>query len=123
MTMRLTVGTHYAGQTTWWLIGQNNRVVAWARRTFDSVTGAGKAADDFKMRSAAAEFEIYDGARGSWRWRAWHAQQRVAISANGFTTKQNARRAAENVGANAFASSDTSGFGVSDNRCTITDPV
>jgi uncharacterized protein YegP (UPF0339 family) len=104
MIMRLIVGTHQAGHTTWWLTGQNNRVVAWAGRTFESMTEAGKAADDFKMWSAATEFEIYDGARGSWRWRAWHAQQQVAVSANGFTTKQNARRAAENVGANASAS-------------------
>jgi hypothetical protein len=40
MPMRLTVGTHYAGQTSWWLNGQNHSVVAWAGRTFDSVTDA-----------------------------------------------------------------------------------
>ena len=28
MPMRLTVGTHYAGQTSWWLNGHNNTVVA-----------------------------------------------------------------------------------------------
>jgi hypothetical protein len=28
MPMRLTVGTRYAGQTSWWLHGENNRVVA-----------------------------------------------------------------------------------------------
>ena len=65
---------------------------------------ATQAANDFKTRSATAEFEVYEGPRGSWRWRAWHAQQQVAVSANGFTTKQNARRAAENVRANAAAS-------------------
>jgi uncharacterized protein YegP (UPF0339 family) len=104
MAMRLTVGTHYAGQTSWWLSGQNNRVVAWAGRTFDTVAGATRAADDFKMCSTTAEFEVYDGVRGSWRWRAWDAHQQVAVSANGFTTKQNARRAAESVQANASAS-------------------
>ena len=31
MPMRLTVGTHYAGQTSWWLNGHNNTVVAWGR--------------------------------------------------------------------------------------------
>ena len=104
MPMRLTVGTHYPGQTSWWLNGHNNSVVAWAGRTFDSVTDATHAADDFKTWSATAEFEVYEGARGSWRWRAWQAQQQVAVSANGFTTKQNARRSAENVRANAAAS-------------------
>ena len=102
--MRLIIGTHYAGQTSWWLNGENHRVVAWAGRTFDSVTEARRAADDFKRCSTTAEFEVYDTAHGSWRWRAWHAQQQVAVSANGFTTKQNARRAAENVRANAAAS-------------------
>jgi hypothetical protein len=63
--MRLTVGTHYAGQTSWWLNGHNNSVVAWAGRTFDSVTDARQAADDFKTWSATAEFEVYEGARGS----------------------------------------------------------
>ncbi len=104
MPMRLTVGTHYAGQTSWWLSGENNRVVAWAGRTFDSVTAATLAANDFKRCSATTEFEVYDGARGSWRWRAWHGDQQVAVSANGFTTKQNARRAADSVQAEASAS-------------------
>ncbi len=103
-SMRLIIGTHYAGQTSWWLNGENHRVVAWAGRTFDSVTEARRAADDFKRCSTAAEFEVYDTAHGSWRWRAWHAQQQVAVSANGFTTKQNARRAAESVRTNMSAS-------------------
>jgi hypothetical protein len=42
MTMRLTAGSYHAGQTTWWLIGQN-RAVAGAGRTFGSMTEAGKA--------------------------------------------------------------------------------
>jgi uncharacterized protein YegP (UPF0339 family) len=105
MTMRLTVGTHSSGQTTWWLCGQNNRVVAWAGRTFDSVTEAAQSAFDFKMRAATAEVDIDAEACGSWRWRTRHAQQQLAVSANGFTTKQNARRAAENVRANAYVSS------------------
>jgi uncharacterized protein len=99
--MRLIVGTHYVGQPSWWLIGLNNRVVAWAGRTFDSVTEARQAANCFAICSATADFEIYGEARGSWRWRAWHARQLVAVSANGFTTKQNARRAAESIRANA----------------------
>ena len=54
MPVRLTVGTHYAGQTSWWLNGHNHSVVAWAGRTFDSMTDATQAADDFKTRSATA---------------------------------------------------------------------
>ena len=45
MPMRLTVGTHYAGQTSWWLNGHNHSVVAWAGRTFDSTTDATQAAN------------------------------------------------------------------------------
>ena len=61
MPMRLTVGTHYAGQTSWWLNCHNHSVVAWAGRTFDSVTDATQAANDFKTWSATAEFEVYEG--------------------------------------------------------------
>jgi len=60
--MRLIIGTHYAGQTSWWLNGENHRVVAWAGRTFDSVTEARRAAHDFKRCSTTAEFEVYDTA-------------------------------------------------------------
>ena len=117
MSMSLIVGTHYLGQTSWWLNAENHRVVAWAGRTFDSTIEARRAADDFKKCSATAEFEIFkkcsataefeihDAAHGRWRWRAWHSRQQVAVSATGFTTKQNARRAAEIVRAGASASS------------------
>lgn len=105
MSMSLIVGTHYLGQTSWWLNAENHRVVAWAGRTFDSTIEARRAADDFKKCSATAEFEIHDAAHGRWRWRAWHSRQQVAVSATGFTTKQNARRAAETVRAGASASS------------------
>ena len=105
MSMSLIVGTHYLGQTSWWLNAENHRVVAWAGRTFDSTIEARRAADDFKKCSATAEFEIHDAAHGRWRWRAWHSRQPVAVSATGFTTKQNARRAAEIVRAGASASS------------------
>ena len=91
MSMSLIVGTHYLGQTSWWLNAENHRVVAWAGRTFDSTIEARRAADD--------------AAHGRWRWRAWHSRQQVAVSATGFTTKQNARRAAETVRAGASASS------------------
>jgi uncharacterized protein YegP (UPF0339 family) len=88
MAMSLIVGTHYLGQTSWWLNAENHRVVAWAGRTFDSAIAASQAADDFKKCSATAEFEIHDAAHGMWRWRAWHSRQQVAVSATGFTTKQ-----------------------------------
>jgi uncharacterized protein YegP (UPF0339 family) len=104
MPMRLIVGTHYAGQVSWWLHGDNRRVVGWAGRTFDSVHGAKRAAEHFKRSASITEFDIYEGTRGSWRWRARWDDQIVAVSANGFTTKQNARRAAENVKANATTS-------------------
>jgi uncharacterized protein YegP (UPF0339 family) len=105
MSMSLIVGTHYLGQTSWWLNAENHRVVAWAGRTFHSAIEARRAADDFRRCSATAEFEIHDAAHGRWRWRAWHSRQQVAVSATGFTTKQNARRAAESVRAGAPASS------------------
>ena len=41
MSMSLIVGTHYVGQTSWWLNAENHRVVAWAGRTFDSAMRPG----------------------------------------------------------------------------------
>jgi uncharacterized protein len=105
MSMCLIVGTHYVGQTSWWLCAENHWVVAWAGRTFASVPDARWAAKDFKSCSTTAEFEIHDAAHGMWRWRAWHAEQQVAVSATAFTTRQNARRAAEGVQARASGSS------------------
>jgi hypothetical protein len=71
MPMRLTVGTHYAGQTSWWLNGHNHSVVAWAGRTFDSMTDATQAANDFKTRSATAEFEVAMYWTGETRRTLW----------------------------------------------------
>ncbi len=65
MSMSLIVGTHYLGQTSWWLNAENHRVVAWAGRTFDSEIEARRAAENFKRCSATAEFEIHDAAQGS----------------------------------------------------------
>jgi uncharacterized protein YegP (UPF0339 family) len=104
MPMRMTVGAHYAGQVSWWLHGENRRVLAWAGRMFDSADDAKRAAEGFTRSAAAADFDIYEGTHGSWRWRARWAGQIVAVSANGFTSKQSARRAAENVKTNVGAS-------------------
>ena len=108
MPMSLIVGTHYVGQTSWWMNAENHRVVALAGKTFDSVIEARRAADDFRKCSATAEIEVHEAAYGRWRWRAWHSRQQVAVSATGFMTRQNARRAADSVQAAASASSGPS---------------
>ncbi|MCW2690602.1 MAG: hypothetical protein JWR37_5492 [Mycobacterium sp.] len=101
MAMRYAVGNDQLGQPSWWLYGDNNKVVAWAGESFPSVCLAERAADDFKASAGTAEFDVYDEVGGKWRWQAWLTNIRVATSANGFTTKQNARRAADNVRGNA----------------------
>jgi len=48
------------------------------------------------------KFEIYADAKGSYRWRLVASNgQTVASSGESFASKANARRAAENVKANA----------------------
>lgn len=89
------------------MYGDNNKVVAWAGVTFASVEKAQRAAHAFTAAAATAEFDVYDVANGKWSWSAWRTcdedneEARVATSPNHFTTKQNARRAAENVRMNA----------------------
>jgi uncharacterized protein YegP (UPF0339 family) len=103
--MRLRVGNDQSGQPSWWLYGDNHKLVAWAGEAYRSLADAEQAADDFRTSAATAEFDIYDESSGKWRWQAWLTNARVATSARGFTTKQNARRAADNVRQNATEAS------------------
>jgi uncharacterized protein len=96
-----SVGNNQAGQPSWWLYGDNNRMVAWAGETFDSTSNATRAATAFKAGAATARYEVYADTGGRWRWRAWRSSDKVAASGESFDGEYEARRAAENVRANA----------------------
>jgi uncharacterized protein YegP (UPF0339 family) len=94
-----------AGEPSWWLYGNNNRMVAWAGETFASTANALRAAQAFKVGAASARYEIYPDTRGDWRWRAWRSSDKVASSGEAFDSKSNAERAAINVRDNAGSAS------------------
>lgn len=99
--MYFQVGTTQGGQPSWWLYGNNNRMVAWAGETFASERNARRACEAFKSAARVAYYDIYQDAGGSWRWRAWRSSDKVASSGESFDSKSNAERAAANVRDNA----------------------
>lgn len=103
--MYFTVANTQGGEPSWWLYGNNNRMVAWAGETFDSASNATRAAQAFKLGAASARFEVYPDAGGNWRWRAWRSSDKVASSGESFDNQDNAERAAINVRDNAGSAS------------------
>ena len=99
--MYFSVGNTQGGEPSWWLYGNNNRMVAWAGETFESQSNAHRAANDFKAGASSARFESYQDSGGSWRWRAWRSSDKVASSGESFDDRGNAERAAANVRDNA----------------------
>ena len=99
--MYFSVGNNTAGDPSWWLYGNNNKMVAWAGETFDSQRNAHRAASDFKAGASSARYEVYQDAGGNWRWRAWRSSDKVAASGESFYDRGNAEAAAANVRDNA----------------------
>lgn len=89
------------GHPTWWLYGDNNKLVAWAGESFASLWNASRAAEAFKAGAKTATYDIYADSGGHWRWRAIRGGKYVAASGESFYSKDNADRAAANVRDNA----------------------
>lgn len=100
-TMRFSVGKNQAGDSSWWLYGDNEKKVAWAGETFANASNARRAAESFKAGAETARYEIYEDQGDKWRWRAWRSSDKVASSGESFASKQSAERAAFNVRDNA----------------------
>jgi uncharacterized protein YegP (UPF0339 family) len=101
--MRFSVNTTKSNpkKYSWWLYGENNRMVAWAGQTFDSHWDAERAAQDFKEGASSADFDVYLDEAKKWRWRAVRSSDKVAASGEAFASKHNAQHAADNVQENA----------------------
>jgi uncharacterized protein len=100
-----SVGNTQGGEPSWWLYGDNNRMVAWAGETFDSTSNATRAANAFKAGAASARYETYLDSGREWRWRALRSSDKVAASGESFSGEYEAQRAAENVRDNAGSAS------------------
>jgi uncharacterized protein YegP (UPF0339 family) len=103
--MYFNVGNNTAGRPSWWLYGDNNKMVAWAGESFASMSNADRACRDFKSGASTARYESYVDDGGKWRWRAWRSSDKVAASGESFDGQYEADRAADNVRRNAGGAS------------------
>ncbi len=96
--MRFVVQHDLAPEPAWWLLDHPDHVVAWAGRTFATLAHAEQAAHEFRVGAEAPDYRIQARAGGRWWWTAWRGEtDRVAVSADWFTSEAEARDAALRV--------------------------
>jgi hypothetical protein len=96
--MKFVIETNQESRPAWWLLDDDNRVVAWAGRTFASLAHADQAAHDFRVNADDPDYRIQSKAGDRWRWTAWRPEGvRVAVSAPWFPDEGAARDAARRV--------------------------
>jgi hypothetical protein len=96
--MKFVIETNLASKPAWWLLDDDDRVLAWAGRTFVSLAYADQAAHDFRVNADDPDYRVQAGAGDRWRWTAWRSEGvRVAASGYSFTSEAAARDAARLV--------------------------
>ena len=96
--MKFVIERNLASRPAWWLLDDDNRVVAWAGRTFVGLALADQAAHDFRVNADDPDYRIQAKAGDRWRWTAWRSEGvRVAVSGDWFPDKGAARDAARRV--------------------------
>jgi hypothetical protein len=96
--MKFVIETNLASKPAWWLLDDDNRVVAWAGNTFVSLAYADQAAHDFRVNADDPDYRVHAKAGGRWRWTAWRSEGiRVAVSGDWFNSEDAARDAARRV--------------------------
>jgi hypothetical protein len=96
--MKFVIDRNLASQPAWWLVDDEDQVLAWAGRTFVSLAYADQAAHDFRVNADDPDYRVRAGSDGRWRWTAWRSSGiRVAVSGESFLSKDIARDAARQV--------------------------
>jgi hypothetical protein len=96
--MKFVIEANLESRPAWWLLDDDNQVVAWAGRTFASLAHADQAAHDFRVNADDPDYRIHTRSGGSWRWTAWRSEGvRVAVSGDWFPDEAAARNAARRV--------------------------
>ncbi|WP_439939131.1 hypothetical protein ACS3YM_05830 [Nocardia sp. N13] len=96
--MKFVIETNLASEPAWWLLDDDNRVVAWAGRAYPSLAYADQAAHDFRLNADDPDYRVQVNTAGSWQWTAWRPEGiRVAVSGDRFSSEAAARSAARRV--------------------------
>jgi len=96
--MKFVIETNLASKAAWWLLDDDERVVAWAGRTYGSLTHADEAAHDFRVNADDTDYKVHVKSGGQWRWTAWRSEGiRVAVSSDWYPDEDAARDAARRV--------------------------
>ena len=95
--MRFIVENNRAGEPSWWLVGDDNRVLACAGLAYPSQATADMAAHDFRTGGTGIEFQVIEGPDGTWRWTASNGAGAVATSCDAFTSQAAALAAVDEV--------------------------
>jgi hypothetical protein len=100
--MKFVIETSHPGESAWWLVDDDRRVLAWAGRTFADPAHADEAAHEFRVGADDPDFRVHEQAGGSWWWTAWSPDGvRVAVSGESFLSRDAAHDAAGRVRARA----------------------
>ena len=69
--MKFIVETNLESNPAWWLVDDDDHVVAWAGQTFASLAYADEAAHDFRVNAEDPDDRVRTNPGGSWQWVAW----------------------------------------------------
>jgi uncharacterized protein len=96
--MKFEVYDDSGGKPRWRLKAGNGQTIAVSGESFSSHANAVSAAANFKEKASSFTYEIYADTGGHHRWRAKARNgQNVGSGGEGFESKSNAQRAADNV--------------------------
>ena len=96
--MKFLIESTLASRTEGWMLVDDDRVVAWAGRTYLSLAHADQAAHDFRVNADDPDYRVQSKSSGRWQWTAWRPEGiRVAVSGGWFTSEAAARAAVRRV--------------------------
>jgi hypothetical protein len=96
--MKFVVEVNLGNRPAWWLVDDDNEVLAWAGSTFFSLAYADQAAHDFRVSADDPVYRIDAETSGRWRWTAWRSGDvKVAVSGASFSSRHKAHDAARRV--------------------------
>jgi hypothetical protein len=96
--MKFVIEMNLLNRPAWWLVDDDDQVLAWAGRTFATLGHADQAAHDFRVNPDDPDYRVHTATGGRWRWTARRPEgARVAASVDLFASEAAASTAARHV--------------------------